>query len=237
MTRFNVAKEERDDPPQKYLEESILPQPPSDPEYATITEYRQMAEIGSRSPSVTNPFYASTVSIAGRSNISEPPEYTQVIEPAFPPKQVPLGACNLGESGASHSLQDMRGLVSQEGMSRIATGGPTGGSQRAQTLTRSFNSHSSHNIPMHFLKRTNTMVNKPFPPPRSPGVQRRASQRSIPGEPYLAVETQPSNNLQSPLTQCIRALKGSDAEEPTMQRADDDEDDVGPDNYIILPKV
>ena len=223
--RLNVPNNEIDGINKKCLEDSVVPQPPCDPDYATIQEYRQMTGMLPKQPSsVNNAFYASTASMACRSNISEPPEYTQVIE-AGPPVESPLGNTRgLGQSCAAYSLQDMRGCLVKERHAYNLAGSH---SQRAMTL-KSFNSHSTHNIPLQTLRRSETMKQAgPPPPPRSLGVQRQASQRSIPGEPYIL---QPGS-LRSPLTQCVRAATSPEVH----SNAGDEEADVGPDNYITLP--
>lgn len=237
--------EEKYDLPREAVESVGSPQPPSDPEYATISEWRQMAP---EQPSVINKFYASSSnSLTNKSNPSDPPGYLEVVESSlshYPPatgttnttERESVDNVNLGIQACS--LQDVRGCVVKENLAAAqkqrqqhwqdkGAAMSSGVAGRVRMTTTVQRSQSSHELASHAVtvKRSATMkpsvsVGKPVPPPR-PRVapKRNPSMRSL---GHLEVSGLQSGPHTSPLVQSMRA-------------AGRVPDDVGNDNYITLP--
>lgn len=230
--RMPNRQREKSDFNKQELVDSTKPVPPSDPEYATLSEWREMNGLRNpEQPSVTNPFYASSVSITTKSNIAEPSNYLDVVESGFSPE----GVQNLTLSCDAHSLQDMRSAT----LKKERTCPPMGPIpiRRTQTLVGGYHSRSTHNLTSRAatVTRNNSMKStvstdcKPVPPPRPNMVKRSASIRSMGSvEPYLLQAQLHFDSHVSPLTQSIRVPE-------SVAHGDDDGDDVGNDNYITLP--
>ena len=220
-----------------------MPQPPFDPDYATISEWqRERANAQPLQPSVINAHYASSTSLANRSNMSDPLGYLEVVESSFSRPEINKESvynANVNESMA-YSLQDVRS-TSAKGFQASARKPDPLAAYRAQTLAGSYHSHSTHDLHSRAvgIRRQASMMNShqdlvkpaPVPPPRPLiPVKRNASTRSLgQPEPYLQSATASASQA-SPLVQSLRA--GGVVEDGTNESS---EDDVGNDNYIILP--
>lgn len=202
--------------------------PPTDPEYATISEWRKISGLPQPQPDgvgVSNPFYASSsVSIPNKCNVLEPPA---CMGTGF------VYGRNLEHSCAARSLQDMRSTGLREGASTQGQVGSMG--RRTHTLATS---GSSRNIPSRTVRRNESMREdistgyRPTPPPRPVLLQRGTSLRSVGGaEPYLLALKQVGRQP-SPLT-CTHSMK---AGKEAASNESSIEEDVGNDNYIIVPK-
>lgn len=211
------------------------PVPPTDPEYATISEWRKISGFPQPQPGigVNNPFYASSsVSIPNKCNVG----YVDAIESNFA-HGYSVQNNHLKHGCNARSLQDVRttGLMEAphthgEG---IITLSPTG-SLGHRTLTLA-SGGSARNIPTYTVRRNESMRddigtgNKPAPPPRPVLLKRGASLRSVGGcEPYLMAHMSQS----SPLTQSMRAE--TDTRRKASRESKDSIEDVGNDNYIIV---
>jgi hypothetical protein len=89
-----------------------LPRPPTDPGFATIGEWVRAKQNAVAAPFI-NPSYASTLSVASNSNVSEPPEYESVEDAQrkyFLPRRGALLPFGLDHSTKlrTQSLQDFR---------------------------------------------------------------------------------------------------------------------------------
>lgn len=158
------------------------PEPPTDPEYATITEWRQMNRLRSSSQEqmgVTNPFYVSTdflgITKTKTNNVSSttttPTPSVDVLKGSFTPDPAPKArdmAYSHQNSCMAYSLQDVRstglklgpegtqgsaGLAGLTGSAGLAGNSRLATGQPTQTLAGGYNSRSTHNIPLRTVQR------------------------------------------------------------------------------------
>lgn len=119
--------------------ESLFPQPPTDPEYATIGEWRRenlsqsSAAQQQQQPSVINTFYASSTVSLNKTNVTDPPAYLEVVESSFnnhQPHQVEKESVyNVNHDGLTHSLQDVRSCAHTGSRGGGGSGGNNGRTQ------------------------------------------------------------------------------------------------------------
>lgn len=234
-------KGEVDDSKNRKLVDSGRPKLPSDPEYATISEWRQMTGVSTnRTPSVTNPFYASSQSLATKSKaiVDSSPRYMEVVDDSG--REQGMGR-NLLHSRTAYSLQDVRStsLKDEHTQNRAAA------IQRVQM-------HHTNSSPRNLPPRSATvgrntslkdsLNSKPVPPPRPVMVQRNASMKVLGSvEPYLLSHVQAqqaiASGFASPLMQSRRSENPQAAGKVSKKGQDErggSDDDVGNDNYIIL---
>ena len=196
---------------------SEKPMPPSDPEYATISEWREMQNLphheSTQSAGVMNPFYAaSNMSIATRSSDGGPPSYPspggQSSMNLIPTD--PNHSPNLRRTTRAYSLQDVRSTMNK---------GLNSPNLRGKTFTIG----SQNKVP------------RPLPPPRP--VMRHTSMKATPtAEVYLQPFNQPGK-LVSPLTQDVRAARGYQVEDSRDKESElerSDRSSVDAENYIIM---
>ena len=161
---------------------SIRPLPPSDPEYATISEWREMKGFSLQS-SVTNPFYASTTCVS--SSKSNTPEYDI---PETVPSRKRGYSIDIHHNSAikTKSLQDIKSTTLKEGRTQR----PIKPTVRAKTLAK-FDTRKTH-AQIQTKYNARKIASPPLPPPN---VTRNLN----------LLQLAQSNNSISPLMQSIRA--------------------------------
>jgi hypothetical protein len=183
------------------LVESASPVPPTDPEYATISEWRKISGLPQPGPGigVTNPFYASSsVCIPNASGCVDSMEtsFSHISSLDSNPYLVK-------QRSTAHSLQDMRSVGLRDAKSphtKDTTLSPSLG-RCPMTLG---SGGSVRNIPSHAVRRNESMRadigsgHRPVPLPHP--VMRNASLNVGRGEPYLM-----AHQLGSPLALSMRA--------------------------------
>ena len=184
----------------------VKQEPPSDPEYATITEWRQMRSSSQEKMGVNNPFYASTdfLSVTKTRNVSTSATPSmEVLESSltsFPAPAPEAGnrVRDLQNSCMAYSLQDMRstGLKPGSKGTQASTGlagnavlagnaGLTGNTgQPTRPLTSGYNSRSTFNIPVRTVQRHVSMkadisTTGPAVAPRPNIVRRNISMKAL----------------------------------------------------------
>ncbi len=170
------------------LLESVKAAPPPDPEYATISEWREMVGLPQPERTVSNPFYASSLSLnATKShNTSYIPEYNEACILGPPPLPPDTETHGLRQATRTYSLQDMRSTLIKE---------KRNGQQQnpgASTLT------GCH------AKKSHKPIPAPRPVMRSASTLNKSSNNT--SEKYLkSLTLQGRGGPESPLTQSARA--------------------------------
>ncbi len=192
------------------LLESVKAAPPPDPEYATISEWREMVGLPQPERTVSNPFYASSLSLnATKShNTSEYNEACILGTPPLPPDTETHG---LRQATRTYSLQDMRSMLIKE---------KRNGQQQnpgASTLT------GCH------AKESHKPILAPHPVMRSASTLTKSSNNT--SEKYLkSLTLQGRGGPESPLTQSARASVPSYSRDKKLDGRNSEETDT----YIVM---